>query len=103
MQVLHVDPAKHAHPNQYRRALRWLVFGVIAGLSLTGLGLYVATYQLGGAWRWLSAAILLGPSLVFLAFVAFSTYLERLEQDRYGAVYQSETHPGTMADARKPF
>lgn len=88
MSVIRVDTTKHPHPNRYRRALVRCLLGVVAGIAMTVFGVFVIFWDRTGWRAWLAALIILGPTVVFLSAIAFATYLEGLETERYGGVYE---------------
>ena len=98
MPLFRVDETKHPHPRRYRRALGWLIAGVIFGLALTVFGIAMAPGGYTGARAWLVAATIIGPSIIFLAAVGYATYLEGLEATKYGGVYEEETPPAQTAE-----
>lgn len=94
MDVIRIDTTKHPHPNRYRRALIRCLLGVFSGIGLTLIGLFSVAGDLTGWRAWLAALIILGPTVVFLSAIAFATYLEGLETERYGGAYEESPAAG---------
>ena len=94
MGIMRVDPSKHEHPRRYRLALAWCLLGVGAGIAMTLFGLYLLQFDMEGALLWFTSFVLIGPAVIFLSAVGFATYLETLETQRYGGIYNE-----TLAEA----
>lgn len=90
MGLFNIDNAKHPHPRRYRRALSLLFAGVLLGLSLTVIGIAMVPYGYDGNRAWLITLSLIGPSMIFLTAVGYATYLERLERETYGKIYEDD-------------
>lgn len=67
---------------RHQRALRraWVATG--AGVALFVVGLW-SSFAWGSSWSWMATAVILGPILIFLSWVAYASFLEDLEEDRY--------------------
>lgn len=90
MGLFNIDESKHPHPRRYRRALALLIAGVLIGFLLTGIGLAMVPYGYDGGRAWLVTLSLIGPSMIFLTAVGYATYLERLERENYGRIYEDD-------------
>lgn len=94
-----MNPEKHSHPIEYGRATLGLVAGCTAGVLLMAIGIWAMLEQFTGLLVWLATLVIVGPAVVFFSAIIHSTYLERVERESYGAVYQDEENPGTMGSA----
>lgn len=92
-----INGSKHPHPRRYRRALTLLIMGILIGFVLTAIGLAMVPYGYEGSRAWLITLSLVGPSIIFLTAVGYATYLETLEGDTYGSIYEDEP-PAEPAD-----
>ncbi len=90
MGMFNIDKSKHPHPRRYRRALSLLITGVLLGLLLTVIGIAMVPYGYDGTRAWWITLSLIGPSMIFLTAVGYGTYLERLERETYGQIYEDD-------------
>jgi hypothetical protein len=85
--------AKHPHIKRYRRALGLLMVGVVVGSLVTLMGVLFAQGGSASSQILLVVLAVIGPSIIILSAVGFATYLEGLEKDRFGAIYEDQEPP----------
>lgn len=101
MGLFAIDESKHPHPRRYRRALGLLIAGILIGLLLTVIGIAMVPHGYDGNRAWLITLSLIGPSMIFLTAVGYATYLERLERETYGRIYEDDQPAGPADGSRQ--